>query len=60
VIAKLNVEVNRVLAQREVKDRLEREGAELIPGAPDKLGRLIETDLASWKKLIVDAKLSLE
>jgi tripartite-type tricarboxylate transporter receptor subunit TctC len=54
------MEVNRVLAQREVKDRLEREGAELIAGTPDKLGTLIETDLASWKKLIVDAKLSLE
>ena len=60
VIAKLNVEVNRVLAQRDVKARLEREGAEIISGAPDKLGTLIETDLASWKKLIVDAKLSLE
>jgi tripartite-type tricarboxylate transporter receptor subunit TctC len=60
VIAKLNAEVNRVLAQPDVKARLEREGAELIPGQPEKLGTLIETDLASWKKLIVDAKLSLE
>ncbi len=60
VIAKLNVEMNRVLAQPDVKARLEREGAELIPGTPEKLGTLIETDLASWKKLIVDAKLSLE
>ena len=60
VVAKLNAEVIRVLALPDVKARLEREGAELIPGRPDKLGTLIETDLASWKKLIVDAKLSLE
>jgi tripartite-type tricarboxylate transporter receptor subunit TctC len=60
VIAKLNREVNRVLAERDVRARLEREGAELIPGTSEKLGTLIETDLASWKKLIVDAKLSLE
>ncbi len=60
VVAKLNAEVNRVLAQPDVKARLEREGAELIPGPPERLGMLIETDLASWKKLIVDAKLSLE
>jgi len=52
--------VNRVLAQPDVKARLEREGAELIPGPPERLGTLIETDLASWKKLIVDARLSLE
>ena len=60
VIAKLNGDVNRVLAQHDVKARLEREGAELIPGPPERLGTLIETDLASWKKLIVDARLSLE
>ena len=60
VIAKLNADVNRVLAQPDVKARLEREGAELIPGPPERLGTLIETDLASWKKLIVDARLSLE
>jgi tripartite-type tricarboxylate transporter receptor subunit TctC len=60
VVAKLNAEVNHVLALPDVKARLEREGAELIPGPPDKLGTLFETDLASWKKLIVDAKLSLE
>ena len=60
VIAKLNAEVNRVLALPDVKARLEREGAEVIPGAPERLGMLIETDLAKWKKLIVDAKLSLE
>ena len=31
--------------------------AELIPGSPEKLGTLIESDLANWKKLIADAKL---
>jgi tripartite-type tricarboxylate transporter receptor subunit TctC len=60
VIAKLNAETNRMLAQPDVKARLEREGAELLPGPPETLGTLIETDLARWKKLIADAKLSLE
>ena len=44
----------------EVRERLEREGAELIPGPPERLGTLIEGDLANWKKLIVDARLSFE
>ncbi|MEP6943385.1 MAG: tripartite tricarboxylate transporter substrate binding protein [Betaproteobacteria bacterium] len=60
VVARLNAQVQKVLAMPEVRERLEREGAELIPGAPERLGGLIEVDLASWKKLITDARLQLE
>lgn len=60
VVARLNAEMQKVLAQAEVRDRLEREGAELIPGPPERLGGLIAGDLASWKKLIAEAKLSFE
>jgi tripartite-type tricarboxylate transporter receptor subunit TctC len=60
IIVKLNVEVNRVLAQQDVRERLEREGAEIVGGPPERLGTIIEADLASWKKLIADAKLQLE
>ena len=60
IIAKLNAEVNRVLAQQDVRERLEREGAEIVAGPPERLGTIIEADLASWKKLIADAKLQLE
>ena len=60
VVARLNAEVIKILALPDVRERLEREGAELIPGPPDRLGTLIETDLVSWKKLITDARLQLE
>jgi tripartite-type tricarboxylate transporter receptor subunit TctC len=60
VIARLNADVQKVLAHHEVKERLEKEGAELIPGPPSRLGTLIEHDLAHWKRLIVEAKLSFE
>jgi tripartite-type tricarboxylate transporter receptor subunit TctC len=60
VVAKLNAEVTKILAEPDVRARLEREGAELIPGPPDRLGALIETDLASWKRLVTDARLQLE
>jgi tripartite-type tricarboxylate transporter receptor subunit TctC len=59
-IARLNAETRRVLAQPDVRERLEREGAELIPGDPADLGALIANDLASWKKLIAEARLSFE
>jgi len=60
VVAKLNAEVTKILAHPDVRERLEREGAELIPGPPERLGALIETDLVSWKKLITEARLQLE
>lgn len=60
IVARLNAEVAKVLKQPDVRERLEHEGAELIPGPPERLGRLIEADLESWKKLIVEAKLQLE
>ncbi len=60
IVARLNAETQRVLAQPEVRERLEREGAEIIAGPPDRLGTLIETDLAGWKKLIAEARITLE
>jgi len=60
IVARLNTEMQKVLAQPEVRERLEREGAELVPGPPEQLGAIIEGDLAHWKKLIVEAKLSFE
>jgi tripartite-type tricarboxylate transporter receptor subunit TctC len=59
-VAKLNAAVQKVLAQPDVKARLEREGAELVPGAPERLGTLIERDLAGWRRLIAEARLTFE
>ena len=60
IVAKLNAETQKVLAQPDVRERLEREGAEIISGPPERLGTIIETDLAGWKALIVEAKITLE
>jgi tripartite-type tricarboxylate transporter receptor subunit TctC len=59
IVARLNAETQKVLAQPDVRERLEREGAELIPGSPRDLGAIIEADLRAWKKLIADARLQL-
>ena len=39
VVARLNADVQKVLAQPDVRERLEREGAELIPGRPSAWAR---------------------
>jgi tripartite-type tricarboxylate transporter receptor subunit TctC len=60
VVARLNAATQTLLAQADVRERLEREGAELIPGGPERLAALIEADLNGWRRLIVDAKLVFE
>jgi tripartite-type tricarboxylate transporter receptor subunit TctC len=60
IVARLNAEVTKILALPEVKERLEREGADLIPGPPERLRVLIESDLMAWKKLIEKAKIELQ
>jgi tripartite-type tricarboxylate transporter receptor subunit TctC len=60
IVTRLNSDVRAILAQPDVRERLEREGVEVTSGPPERLGTLIETDLASWKKLIADARISLD
>ncbi len=60
VIARLNAEVQKLLVQTDVRARLEREGVEVLPGPPERLRAIIETDLYGWKKLISDAGLKLD
>jgi tripartite-type tricarboxylate transporter receptor subunit TctC len=60
IVSRLNAEVIKLLAQPDVRERLEREGTELIPGPPERLGTLIETDLKRWQNLIAETRLQLE
>lgn len=52
IVLRLNAEVSRILGQSDEKERLEREGAELVAGSPERLSAIIAADLARWKKLI--------
>jgi tripartite-type tricarboxylate transporter receptor subunit TctC len=60
VVNRVNAEVQKILAQRDVRERLEREGAELIPGPPQNLGAIIDADVRRWRKLIAESNFSLE
>jgi len=60
IVARLNADVQKVLAQPDVRARLEREGAEIVSGPPERLGAIIETDLAAWRKLIAEFGLRFE
>jgi len=60
IVQRLNAEVQKFLAQKDVQDRLASDGVELTPGGPDRLAAFIANDYNGWKKLVMDAKLKLE
>ena len=60
VTQRLNVEVQKFLALKEVQERLTVDGVDLTPGGPERLAAFIANDYNGWKKLVLDAKLKLE
>ncbi len=60
IVEKLNALVQNLLAESHVRERLEREGAELSAGPPERLRAIIATDLAGWKKLVAETGMALE
>ena len=60
VVAKINAEMQKLLALPDIRDRLEKDGVDLTPGGPDRMQSFIASDLGAWKKLIAEAKIVLE
>ncbi len=60
VVTRLNSEVQKMLSQKDVQERLLGDGVELTPGGPDRLAAFIASDFNGWRKLVVDAKLKIE
>jgi tripartite-type tricarboxylate transporter receptor subunit TctC len=55
VIERLHVEIHRVLAMPETRQRLEALGVEHSPARPEEFGALIRSELQRWNKLVRDA-----
>jgi tripartite-type tricarboxylate transporter receptor subunit TctC len=60
IITRLNAEVQKFLAQKDVQERLAGDGVDLTPGGPDRLAAFIANDFNGWKKLVTDARLKIE
>ena len=60
IVAKLNAEVNKVLATPEFKEFLLKEGAEPSPLAPAAFGALIATEIDRWKRVAKAANIRSE
>ncbi len=60
VVTKLNAEIVRSLQDKDVAQRLLREGAEPAPGTPEMLAQFMRAEYEQWKKTIAAAKLKLD
>ena len=52
VIARLNTETNKILAQKDVRDRFNAQGVEVLGGSADSLAAMIRRDQARYAQLI--------
>jgi len=50
VIAKLNAEINKVLAIAQVRERVQGIGAEVVGSTPEKLTEHVKAEIARWSK----------
>jgi len=60
VIAKLNGEINRILALPEVKTRFGEQGVRVIGGPPERLGAHLQKEMAKWAKVVKEAGVRIE
>jgi len=60
VIAKLNQDIGRVLATRDMRARLEAEGAEAGGGSPEEFGGFFRAEIEKWARVIRSAGIRLE
>jgi len=60
IIDKLSLEYARILHMQEVRDTLQRMGADPMIGSAEQFAALIKADLVRYEKLIKDAKIRLE
>ncbi len=55
VVAKLNTELNRVMALADVRERLAGIGLDVVGGPPEQLAAYTRAELAKWAKVVKDS-----
>lgn len=60
IIAKLNKEINAVLAEPAIKAKLIDLGGEPLPGTPEAFGKMIAAETEKWEKVVKAAGLKVE
>ncbi len=57
IIARLNRELARVLKAPDLREQLDQHGVEAKPGTPEELAKFMESELATWGRVVKAAKI---
>ncbi|MDQ2928422.1 MAG: tripartite tricarboxylate transporter substrate binding protein [Pseudomonadota bacterium] len=60
IIDKVNAEVNRALADPQMRARLAELGGQPIAGTPEDFGKIIATETAKWEKVVTSSGAKVE
>ncbi len=60
VVAKLNAEINRVIALPDVKERFNQSGIDIVGGASDLFDKHIREQVATWGRVVKDANIKAD
>lgn len=60
IVDRLNGEANRILQNRELRERLGAEGADIIGGTPESYGAFIRAEMRKWEKVVKFARIKLD
>jgi tripartite-type tricarboxylate transporter receptor subunit TctC len=60
VVHKMNVELNELLAQPDVKEALAKQGVDAAGGSPERMGNLLRSELKLWQQVVTRGKIVAE
>lgn len=55
IVDKLNAAIKTALADKEVQDKLIKQGCEAMQNTPQQFAKLLQDDLANWQKIVKDS-----
>ncbi len=59
IVAKLHTEISAIVKTAEMKERMAGLGVDPVGGTPEQLGELVRTEIAKFRKIVADAKITL-
>ena len=57
---KINADINKLLAQKDVAEKFAGQGAEPAPWSPEHFAKVLRADIVKWAKVVKDSGATLD